>query len=88
MIEEAGGALDAVYYVPHSLLTQKTRREGALRDILARFGVAPKDCYLFSSERKFVAVAETLGIDARVVSEEQPLAPQLVALRDARGETA
>lgn len=81
-IEEAGGAIDAVYYVPNSLLTQKTRREAALRDILSRFGVEPSECYLFNSERKFVAVAEGLGIQARVVSENDPLPVLLEALRD------
>jgi len=80
MIEEAGGVLDAVYYVPHSLLTQKTRREEALKDILARFATPPEDCCLFSSERKFVAIAEALGIEAHVVGAEGPLVAQLEAL--------
>ena len=79
-IEEAGGVLDAVYYVPHSLLTQKTRRETALRDILARFAVAADDCYLFSSSRKFVAIAEALGIHAEVITEARPLPTLLAAL--------
>jgi len=82
-VEEAGGTLDAVYYVPHSLLTQKTRREAALRDILERFAVAAEDCYLFSSSRKFVAVAESLGIHAEAISEDRPLAGLLDALQDA-----
>ncbi|MEJ2382830.1 MAG: hypothetical protein P8Y54_00355 [Xanthomonadales bacterium] len=73
LIEEAGGALDAVYYVPHSLLTQKTRRETALRDLLARFAVAADECFLFSSSRKFVAVAESLGIHAEAITEQRPL---------------
>lgn len=82
LIEEAGGALDAVYYVPHSLLTQKTRRDQALRDILERFAVAPDDCYLFSSSRKFVAVAESLGIRAEAITEARPLAVLLDELPD------
>jgi hypothetical protein len=81
-IEEAGGALDAVYYVPHSLLTQKTRRETALRDILERFAVAADDCYLFSSSRKFVAVAESLGIHAEAITDERPLCDLLDELHD------
>jgi len=82
LIEEAGGALDAVYYVPHSLLTQKTRREAALRDILARFAVAADDCHLFSSSRKFVAVAESLGIRAEVITDDRPLRLLLDELND------
>ena len=84
MIEEAGGAIDAVYYVPHSLLTQKTRREAALRDILERFAVEPSECYLLSSERKFVSIAESLGIRAQVIGDGEPLTALLETL-DGRG---
>lgn len=80
MIEESGGTLDAVYYVPHSLLTQKTRREAALRDILDRFGFAPGDCFLFDSSRKFVAAAESLGIHARAIDADHPLKAGLAEL--------
>jgi len=83
MIEESGGTLDAVYYVPHSLLTQRTRREAALRDILERFGFAPEDCVLFDSSRKFVAVAESLGIRAHEVDAEHPLKAVLTDLVEA-----
>ena len=37
---------------------------------------------LFNSERKFVAVAEGLGIQARVVSDNEPLPALLESLRD------
>jgi hypothetical protein len=87
LIEEAGGALDAVYYVPHSLLTQRTLREAALRDILARFAVDAEDCYLFSSSRKFVAVAESLGIRAEVITEDRPLATLLDELREVAAQS-
>lgn len=83
MIEESGGTLDAVYYVPDSLLTQRTRREAALRDILERFGFAPADCVLFDSSRKFVAVAESLGIEAHEVDAEHPLKTGLAAFAQA-----
>ena len=88
LIEEAGGLLDAVYYVPHSLLTQRTRREAALQDILARFGVAAEDCYLYSSSRKFVAVAESLGIHAEVITQDRPLAKLLDELREIAAQPA
>jgi hypothetical protein len=87
-IEEAGGALDALYYVPHSLLTQKSRRESALRDILARFAVAAEDCYLFSSSRKFVAVAESLGIHAEVITPARPLPELLEELSERAAQSA
>ena len=87
LIEEAGGVLDAVYYVPHSLLTQRTR-EAALQDILARFGVGAEDCYLYSSSRKFVAVAESLGIHAEVITQDRPLARLLDELREIAAQSA
>lgn len=87
-IEDAGGALDAVYYVTHSLLTQKTRRETALRDILERFAVAADDCYLLSSSRKFVVVAESLGIRADVITEDRPLPNLLDELREGAAPSA
>jgi len=88
LIEDGGGTLDAMYYVPQSLLTQKTRREAALSDILERFGVAPEDCVLFNSSRKFVAVAESLGIRAFEVSAERPLTAQLSELVQAQAKSA
>jgi hypothetical protein len=80
LIEDAGGVLDAVYYVPQSLLTQKTLREGALKDILSRFGATPEDCYLLSSGRKLVAIAASLGIRAHDVGDGASLASELTKL--------
>ena len=74
--------------MPHSLLTQKSRRESALRDILARFAVAAEDCYLFSSSRKFVAVAESLGIHAEVITPARPLSQLLEELRERAAQSA
>lgn len=73
IIAEAGGSLDGVYYVPRSLLTQKTNRETALKDILSRFGTAPTECYLFSSSRKFVAAARRLNIKAFDIENKNTL---------------
>ena len=73
MISEAGGTMDGVYYVPQSLLTQRTNRETALKDILARFGTPPTQCYLFSSSRKFVAAARRLDIKAFDIDSKNPL---------------
>jgi hypothetical protein len=63
-LSDAGGALDGVYYVPRSLLTQRRNRVQALQDMLQRYAVNPDHCYLFSSSRPFVAVANELGIHA------------------------
>ena len=40
-IQQAGGDLDGVYYVPRSLLTQDRNRMGALQDMLLRYGLGP-----------------------------------------------
>lgn len=63
-LADAGGALDGVYYVPRSLLTQRRNRVQALEDMLHRYAVGPDHCYLFSSAKNFVAVAKELGINA------------------------
>lgn len=73
IISEAGGTLDGVYYVPQSLLTQRTNRETALKDILERFGAHPAECYLFSSSRKFVVAARRLDIKAFDIDNKNPL---------------
>lgn len=73
IISEAGGSMDGVYYVPQSLLTQRTNRETALKDILARFGTPTSDCYLFSSSRKFVAAARRLDIKAFDIDSKNSL---------------
>ena len=77
MISEAGGTMDGVYYVPQSLLTQRTNRETALKDILARFGTPPSQCYLFSSSRKFVAAARRLDIKAFDIDSKNSLSKLL-----------
>ena len=73
ILAEAGGTLDGVYYVPRSLMTQKTNREVALKDILGRFGTPVSECYLFSSSRKFVAAARRLDIKAFDIDSKNPL---------------
>lgn len=72
-LSESGGVLDGVYYIPNSLLTQKARREEALRDLSARFGIPTGDCCLFSSNRKFLAAAAGLGVNVEKINENKPL---------------
>jgi hypothetical protein len=81
-LAESGGVLDGVYYIPNSLLTQKARREEALRDLSERFGVPLSDCYLFSGNRKFLSVASGLGVHAGKVSENKALYGLLESLAE------
>jgi len=77
---DAGGTMDGVYYVPRSLFTQRRNREEALRDIMTRYAIAPGRCLLFSSSRKFVEAAASLGIAATALSADRPLMPELKRL--------
>ncbi len=61
-IQQAGGDLDGVYYVPRSLLTQDRNRIGSLRDILRRYSVEPTQALLLSSSTPFLKAASRLGI--------------------------
>jgi len=72
-LTDAGGVLDGVYYIPHSLLTQRARREEAIRDLLGRFGSDAAACYLLSSNRKFIATAENLGLNTREINANNAL---------------
>jgi len=84
-LAEAGGILDGVYYIPQSLLTQRTRREEALKDILERFGTIASDCFLVSSNRNFIKSAKGLGINTRKITDEQDMDSLLVGLRKESG---
>ena len=79
-LAEAGGILDGVYYIPQSLLTQRTRREEALTDLLERFATLPADCFLVSSNRNFIKSAKVLGINTRKISEKQGMDSLLTEL--------
>jgi hypothetical protein len=81
-LAEAGGILDGVYYIPQSLLTQKARREEALKDLLKRFGTPASDCFLVSSNRNFIKSAGDLGINTRKITDKQDLDILLIQLRD------
>ena len=72
-LAESGGILDGVYYIPQSLLTQRTRREEAIRDLLSRFGSKPKDCHLFSSNTNFIKTASNMGLKAEKIDEKKRL---------------
>ena len=72
-LAEAGGILDGVYYIPQSLLTQRTRREEALKDLLERFGTLASDCFLISSNRNFIKSAKSLGINTKKIKDKKNL---------------
>lgn len=79
-LTDAGGTLDGIYYVPRSLFTQKRNREAALKDIMARYGIEPAQCHLFSSSRKFAEVAAELGIHTTALNGDKHLMQSLKAL--------
>jgi hypothetical protein len=79
-LADAGGILDGVYYVPRSLFTQRRNREAALTDIMQRYGIEARNCHLFSSSRKFVEAASSLGINATTLGGDKQLMQALKAL--------
>jgi len=81
-LADAGGALDGVYYVPRSLLTQRRNRVQALEDMLQRYAVSPDHCYLFSSAKNYVAVAKDLGIHGTHLNGKVKLLSSLKALSE------
>jgi hypothetical protein len=80
LLADNGGALDGVYYVPRSLLTQKRNRVQALEDMLSRYKISPVQCYLLSSQRSYVRVALELGIHARHLNKNHTLLNELKLL--------
>jgi len=76
-IQNAGGDLEGIYYVPRSLLTQNRNREGALQDILSRYGLNADAAVLVSSSVPFLKAAERLSIETRAIAEDAPAAAQL-----------
>ncbi len=72
-IQECGGDLDGVYYVPRSLFTQDRNRRGALEDIMRRFSVKPANTMLISNSAPFLKAAESLGIRTQEAPETTEL---------------
>ncbi len=66
-LQEVGGDLDGIYYVPRSVFTQDRKRVDALRDILARYTSQPGDAMLVSSSKAFLKAAERLEIPVRPI---------------------
>ena len=81
-IDEAGGTLDGVYYVPRSLLTQNRNRVESLRDMMQRYAVSPESTYLLSSSKKWVDAALGLEIRATYLNDAAQLIAELIQLKD------
>ena len=81
-IDEAGGTLDGVYYVPRSLLTQNRNRVESLRDMMQRYAVSPDSTYLLSSSKKWVDAALGLEIRATYLDEPAQLIAELIELKE------
>ena len=84
-IDEAGGTLDGVYYVPRSLLTQNRNRLNSLRDMMQRYAASADASYLFSSSRKWAEAALELDIRATCLDESSQLIGELGRLKDKAG---
>ena len=78
-IQQAGGDLDGVYYVPRSLLTQDRNRLGALQDILNRYGLVSAQALLLSNSVPFIKAAARLGIQAQTVAVDDTGCGELLA---------
>lgn len=68
MARTEGAEIEGVYYVTRSLLTQDRNREGALKDILARYAVNADRATLISASAPFLKAASRLGIEVIDVS--------------------
>lgn len=77
-LQEVGGDLDGIYYVPRSMFTQDRKRTGALQDILGRYGSAPTNASLISTSKSFLKAAERLGIRIIALEDGEPGMEQLL----------
>ena len=80
LIHEFGGGVDGVYYVPRSEFSQDRNREGALSDILRRYGCEAGNATLFSTSEPFLRAAERLGISTSAIDERRGGSRSLEAL--------
>lgn len=80
-INEAGGTLDGVYYVPRSFITQNRNRIKSLDDMMRRYSTSPRETYLLSSSRKWAEAASQLEINATYLEEPRQLIDELTKIR-------
>ena len=84
-IDEAGGTLDGVYYVPRSFISQNRNRINSLRDMMQRYATSPESTYLYSSSKKWAQAAGRLEIHATWLQEPGQLIKELKRLKQSAG---
>lgn len=77
-LQEVGGDLDGIYYVPRSMFTQDRKRTAALEDILGRYGSEPSNAMLMSTSKSFLKAAERLGIGTVALNDGETGMEQLL----------
>ena len=80
-LDEAGGTLDGVYYVPRSFIAQNRNRIRSLDDVMKRYAVSPQITYLYSSSRKWAEAAEKLDIRSVCLAKPRKLIEELARLK-------
>ena len=80
-INEAGGTLDGVYYVPRSFIAQNRNRTSSLSDMMQRYAASPQATFLYSSSRKWAETAARLNINATCLESPGQLIEELSRLK-------
>ena len=84
-IDEAGGTLDGVYYVPRSFISQNRNRINSLQDMMQRYSATPQSTYLYSSSKKWAETARQLGINSTCLKKSRHLVDELTRLQKNTG---
>lgn len=79
-LQDAGGDLDGIYYVPRSVFTQDRKRSAALKDILQRYTTDGASATLISSSKAFIKAAQRLQIKTHSLSEDENVVAALTEL--------
>lgn len=76
-LQDSGGDLDGIYYVPKSVFTQDRKRHGALKDIAKRYGADCSDISLVSSSKAFIKAARKLGMTTHYIGLNDATAEEM-----------
>jgi len=77
-LQDAGGDLDGIYYIPRSVFTQDRKRFAALKDILWRYSADGESATLISSSKAFIKAAKKLEIITHSIPDDESTAMALV----------
>lgn len=77
-LQDAGGDLDGIYYVPRSVFTQDRKRSGALKDILHRYNVTGEQATLISSSKAFLKAGQKLGIKTFTMTDDDSVVSEML----------